>query len=267
MTDWRLYFRLIAVSLQAQMQYRASFAMMAAGHLCITAIEILGIWVLFERFGALGSWRLAEVAVFYGVVHIAFALAEATARGFDVFPQLVRSGEFDRVLLRPRSAALQIAAREWQLMRVGRLAQGLGVLGWALLALDLPLGPARLALLTFAVLGGMALFYGLFVLQATLSFWTVDSLELVNTLTYGGTETAQFLLSIYRPWFRRFFTFVVPLAAFSYYPVLAVLGRSDPLLASPAWVGWVSPLCGPLFLLFTLQVWRLGVRHYHSTGS
>ena len=45
---------------------------------------------------------------------------------------------------------------------------------------------------------------------------TVESIEIVNCLTYGGIETAQFPLSIYRPWFRSFFTFVVPLVAINW---------------------------------------------------
>ena len=86
-------------------------------------------------------------------------------------------------------------------------------------------------------------------------------------MTYGGTEAGQFPLSIYRPWFRRFFTFVVPLACVSYFPALTILGRSDPFLASFPWLGWTAPLVGVAFLLATLQVWQFGVRHYRSTGS
>ncbi|XXX55556.1 ABC-2 family transporter protein [Sorangium sp. So ce124] len=59
------------------------------------------------------------------------------------------------------------------------------------------------------------MFYGLLVLQATLCFWTVESLEIMNAWTYGGTEAAQYPLTLYRDWFRRFFTFVVPLASVS----------------------------------------------------
>lgn len=89
----------------------------------------------------------------------------------------------------------------------------------------------------------------------------------MNTVTYGGTETGQYPLSIYAPWFRRFFTFVVPLACVTYFPVLAILGRDDPVAASPEWFRWAAPLVGLVFLQATLQVWRVGVRHYRSTGS
>ena len=30
---------------------------------------------------------------------------------------------------------------------------------------------------------------------------------MMNTLTYGGVETTQYPINIYRPWFRNFFTF------------------------------------------------------------
>jgi ABC-2 type transport system permease protein len=85
----------------------------------------------------------------------------------------------------------------------------------------------------------------------------------MNTVTYGGTETAQYPLDIYRPWFRRFFTFVVPLACVGYLPVLGIL---RPGMAAP-WVPYAAPLAGLVFLWVALMLWRVGVRHYTSTGS
>ena len=112
----------------------------------------------------------------------------------------------------------------------------------------------------------LAFFYGLFVIQATLSFWTTESLELINTLTYGGTETAQYPLAIYRPWFRRLFTYVVPLGCISYFPSVAILGVEDPLGSSLAFQV-SSPFAGFLFLALSLGFWRIGIRRYTSTGS
>ena len=262
----RLYWRYVMLSLRSQMQYRASFVMLSFGHFVITGLEFLGILVLFERFGSLRGWTLPEVALFYGIVSLAFALAEAFARGFDTFPGMVKSGDFDRLLVRPRTTVLQLAARELQLMRIGRFLQGLIVLAYATMALDVVWTPGRIVLLLAAMVGGACLFAGLFVLQATLAFWTIDGLEVMNTVTYGGVETAQFPITIYRPWFRRIFTVIVPLACINYFPAMAILGRDDPLGTSVVF-HWLSPLVGVVFLLATFQVWRFGVRHYRSTGS
>lgn len=264
--DMRLYFHYVSMSIRSQMQYRASFIMLAVGHFVATGIEFFGVWALLDRFGQVKGWTLPEVALFYGMVNVAFALAEATTRGFDTFADLVKSGEFDRLLVRPRSTALQVAGREMQLLRIGRLSQGLIVLIFGASTLHITWHPARIALLIAAILGGACLFNGLFILTATAAFWTTESLELANTVTYGGVQTAQYPLTIYRSWFRRFFTVFVPLACINYFPALAILDRPDPL-GMPLFFQWTSPVVGLAFFLVSLRVWRIGVRHYRSTGS
>lgn len=262
----RLYGRYAALSIRGQMQYRASFIMLSLSTFAITGVEFIAIWVMFARFGSLQGWRLAEVALFYGTINAAFAIAESTARGFDTFSDLIKGGGFDILLLRPRSAALQVAARELHAVRIGRLLQAVAILVWASVALNVAWTASKAALLVATIAGGVCLFYGLLILQATLCFWTTESLEVLNTVTYGGIETAQYPLSIYRPWFRRFFTAVIPLACVSYYPLLRVLDRPAPP-GSAIWFGWVSPMVGVAFLALSLRVWRIGVRHYTSTGS
>ncbi len=266
MSDVRLYFRLISISIQAQMQYRASFAMYSVANFLMTAIEFVGAAALFGRFGNLNGWRLPEVAVLYGVIHTAFALAEAAGRGFDVLHRHVRAGTFDRMLLRPRSTVLQVLGQDFQLLRVGRLAQGLMVLFWGAGSAGLAWTPARALLLCAAVLGGMLLLCGLFVLQATMSFWTVEGLEIANVLTNGGVEAAQWPMDIYRNWLRGFLIFVVPLATVNYFPVLGLLGKSASL-GHPPYLAWLSPAVGLAFFGISLRIWGFGVRHYHSTGS
>ena len=260
----RLYFRLLGVSLRGQMQYRASFVIQVLAYVATIGVEFLATWALFDRFGNLRGWRLPEVALLYGIAHVAFALAEGVGRGFDVFHLLVKSGDFDRLLLRPRGTALQVAGMELQLMRVGRLSVGLAALVWAAASLGIEWNPAKGLLLLGAILGGTCIFYGLFVFQAALSFWTVESLEIVNTVTYGGAETASYPMTIYRPWFRAFFTFVVPLAFINIIPAAAILDRPDLAWAT---LGWGTPLVGILFLLACLKFWYLGNRYYGSTGS
>jgi ABC-2 type transport system permease protein len=168
--------------------------------------------------------------------------------------------------VRPRSTVLQLLGQDLQLRRFGRLLQGLAVLGWAAHAGGVHWDPARVLLLLLAIAGGACLFLGLVVLQATSCFWTVETLEVWNVFTYGGNYAGQYPMSIYRPWFRRFFTAVVPLACVSYLPALALLDRPDPL-GLPTVLRWLGPLAGALFLGFALQIWKLGVRRYTGTGS
>jgi ABC-2 type transport system permease protein len=260
------YIHYAAISIRAQMQYRVSFLLQSLGHFLITGCEFLGLAVLFHRFGTLKSWTLAEVGFFYGIIGVAFAFAESIPRGFDVFSRLIRSGDFDRLLLRPRSTAFQVASQELQLMRVGRFTQAFIVLIVCAGKLSVAWTIGKIALTIFAILGGACLFTGLFILQATLCFWTVESIEILNCTTYGGVEAAQYPLSIYTPRFRQFFTFVVPLATINYFPAHAILSRIDPLGSSRLFQ-CLSPIAGVGFLIISLWIWTLGVRRYTSTGS
>ena len=267
MNSLRLYWRYMAASVRGQMQYPGSFLILLVSQALASAAGFAGIWALFEHFGQIRGWTFAEVAVFYAVINMSFSITEVMARGFDVFGgQFVKTGNFDRLLLRPRSTVLQLLGHECRLTRFDRFLQGIVILVVAAGFVHLKLNVATLALLVATIAGGIALFTGIMILQATLSFWTIESLEVANILTYGGTEASQYPIDIYVRWFRDFLIFVVPLACVGYFPVVRILGHTDSL-GAPAWACAASPLMGFLFLAVALRAWRVGERHYTSTGS
>jgi ABC-2 type transport system permease protein len=266
MDSVKLYFKYIMIDFRGQLQYRASFIMLIIGNFLVTIIEFLAIWALFTRFGTLQGWALPEIALFYGMISLDYSISQAFGRGFDMFDLQVNSGDFDRTLLRPRTTVLQVLAHDFELSKLGRFMQGLIILIWASIHLSIRWTFPKVMLLLFAVCGGTMLFTGLMVLQATMCFWSTQSLEIVNCFTDGGVETAQWPLSIFDRWFVRIFTFIIPLACVNYYPVIVILGKND-VLNSPVWFRWVSPLVGVIFLLVTIRVWEFGVKHYRSTGS
>lgn len=263
----RLYLRYAAASIRAQMAYPGSLAMMAAGQFFVNIIEFAGMWALFRRFGHIGEWRIGDVALFFGLSNITFSIADAITRGFDVFGQVfVKTGDFDRLLLRPRSTALQLLGYELRLTRVGRFAQGILVFAMGAAMTHFKFTPAVLAILGFAVVGGAALFSGIFILQATLSFWTVEGLEVANVLTYGGEVAAEYPLNVYAGWFRGFLVWGVPIGCVTYLPLLAAMGRADPL-GAPNWILPLAPAAGFVFLAASLFIWRFGLRRYASGGG
>lgn len=266
MDSIKLYFKYLKLNIESQLQYKASFIMMSFGHFLITFIEFLGLWVLFERFGSIKGFTFEEAGLFYGIVHIAFSIAEGWTRGFDIFPNLVRTGDFDRVLLRPRTTILQVLGHNIQMMRIGRFGQGLIVLIWSISKLNIKWTLGKILLLLGSIIGGNLLFSGLIVLQATLSFWSVQSLEIINSFTYGGVQAAQYPISIYKSWFRKILIYFIPLASVNYFPAISILGKND-ILNYPTWLGWVSPFIGLTFFIVSLLIWRIGVSHYTSTGS
>ncbi|CAE7404060.1 abcA8 [Symbiodinium microadriaticum] len=262
-----LWGRYAVTSIKSDMQYPTAFLLMMGGNLFINIIEFIGIWALFDRFGALGGWQFAHVCVFYGVINVAYPIAELMARGFNYFgDEYVRTGVFDRLLLRPRSLMVQLMGDRLDLKRFGRMAQGGFVLAYGLMALDTGIDPLGVLMMLLAMAGGVALFIGLWVIGATMAFWTVQGLEIINTVTYGGAYAAGYPISIYRDWFQKFFTFVVPLATISYFPLVGALGLNEEQGVS-LWLSLIAPFSGFLFLMLTMLIFGRGVRHYQSTGS
>ena len=200
----RLYFRLVRVSLRTQMAYRASFSVQMPANIATTLADFFAVFAFFQRFGALGHWSFAQVAVFYGMANASLALSELWLRGFDIFERHVQSGDFDRYLIRPRSAFLQVLGADFQLLRLGRTGVGLVTSFWGLSQLAPGWQASEWALFFLAILGGNFFYGGVVLVRAMVSVWTVQSLELFNMITYGGVETAQYPLDIYTGFFAPF---------------------------------------------------------------
>nr|QQZ49281.1 hypothetical protein JKL49_19625 [Phenylobacterium glaciei] len=61
-----------SASMRSQMQYPASAMMLMLAQLASTAIEIVSIWALFDRFGAVKGWSFGEIMFFYALIGISF---------------------------------------------------------------------------------------------------------------------------------------------------------------------------------------------------
>src|SRR5919108_5607133 len=270
LADWWadavLYRRLIGGHIRAQMQYRASFLLMTLVSIGVTGGDLLAILILFNYFGELAGWRAGEVALLYGLAMVAFGLSEMVAAGFDVFPRAIQQGEFDRVLLRPVGIFVQVLAADFQLRRLGRTAQGGLALALAMAWTPIVWTPLKVLYLLVVLVSGFVMFSALLVLGAVLCFWTVQSIEIMNTVTYGGTEMASYPLPIYHELLQRFSTFVVPLAFVSYFPALYLLDRPE-LQRLPGWLPGMTPVAAAMLALIAWLAWQVGVRHYQSTGS
>jgi ABC-2 type transport system permease protein len=126
--------------------------------------------------------------------------------------------------------------------------------------------PLKVVYLLIVLGSGVVMFSALLVLGAVLCFWTVQSIEIVNTVTYGGTDMASYPLPIYHELLQRFFTFIIPLALVSYFPALYLLERPE-AQNLPVWLPGMTPVAAAMLALVAWLAWRIGVRHYQSTGS
>ena len=258
-----IYFKYVMILFKSQMQYRTSFWLLVSGQFFIPFTIFAKMYFLFDRFGQLRGWSFGEAALCFGIVHLAYSVSECFARGFDTFSSLVVNGDFDRLLVRPRSTIVQVLGSKFEFTRLGRMLQSAVVLAWSLYYLPVEWSAAKMTTLVLMIIGGVLMFTGIYILTAALSFWTVQGLEVANILTDGGREMVQYPLNIYRKWVTVFFTFIIPFGCMNYLPLLYILGKTEGNDISYMLI----PLAGPLFLIPCLFVWIIGVRHYRSTGS
>lgn len=259
----KLYWKYIVILFKSQMQYRTSFWLLTAGQFFIPFSVFAGLYFLFERFGQIKDWDFFEVALCFAVIHMAFSISECFARGFDYFSNLVVNGGFDRLLVRPQNTVIQVLGSRFEFTRFGRLLQSLILLIWVIFSLPIEWTLLKIVTLFLMICGGVFIFAGIFILAATLCFWTIQGLEVVNIFTDGGREMAQYPLNIYHKWVIRFFTFVIPIGCVNYFPLMYILDRTS----EHNWLYALAPLTGMLFIVPCLFVWQIGVRHYRSTGS
>ncbi|MBR2941958.1 MAG: ABC-2 family transporter protein, partial [Clostridia bacterium] len=220
-----------------------------------------GIHFMFMRFEQVKGYAYPEVLVCFAIVLMQFSLAEMFARGFDTFAGIVRRGEFDRVLVRPRSTILQVLGAKFELSRLGRMFQATLIFIYAMTNGAVVWTPGRMAALGMMLLGGMALFSTLFLLYAAFCFFTLEGLEFMNVFTDGGREYGKYPVDVYGKRILQFSTVIIPYALVQYYPLQYLLGRSD------NWLYALCPLGAGIFLLAAYALWRVGVMRYTSSGS
>lgn len=257
----RLYYKYFLMHLKSQMQYKTSFFFTTLGQFLVSFTALLGIWFMFLRFEQVEGFTFEQVLLCFAVILMSFSLAELFGRGFDVFPQMIGNGEFDRALVRPRSVVFQVLASKVEFTRIGRFLQAVLVFIYALPASDVVWTADKILTLILMIICGSIVFFCLFILYAAITFFTIEGLEFMNIFTDGAREFGRYPFAVYGKNVLRFLTYIIPLALFQYYPLLYLLDIRQNRFYM------LLPLPGLLFALPVFAFWRFGLRRYKSTGS
>ena len=259
--SFRLYRHYIAINIRSAMQYKSSFWLTMFGQLLSTVSTLFGVIFMFQRFPVVKGFTLNDVILCCGIVQMQFSLSEMWARGFDRFAVIIRKGEYDRVLLRPRNEILQVFGSQFELSRIGRLIQGTLMLTYGIIRTKIHWDVLKVLTLFNMILGGTALFTGLCIIRAALCFFTLEGLEFMNIFTDGAREHGKYPLNIYGDKFLLFCTVAIPYALVQYYPLIYILGQR-----TEWWLAFL-PLLVLLYLIPCIALFKFGVRHYQSSGS
>ncbi|MGW7292447.1 ABC transporter permease [Streptomyces xiamenensis] len=266
MTFVRTYLLLATAAYRAQLQYRSNLLLTLAGGVAYQGTGLLFLWVITARFGDLGGWSMAEIAFLYGMRVTAHGLLVVPTSQLHHLDVAIRTGEFDRYLVRPAGVLTQLLCRQVHLPTLGDLATGIAVLVLAAGPAGFSATPAALLYLVLALIGGAMVEGALQLACASFSFRMLSNLALRGLIddlmnTFGGYPLKAFPDAA-----RLALTYLVPVAFVAYLPAGVLLDRTDGLHVT-AWLAYGAPLAGPLLYAAAYALWRGQLRHYAGSGT
>ena len=262
----KLYVRSMGMLLKSQLQYPASFFMQTLAQLVMEGGEFLAVILIVDRFDRLNQWMPGDLFFFFGLMSVIFYLTEIFGRGITgAFPGMVRAGQLDTLLLRPRGVITQVLCSAADPRRISCIAVGTAALVMGSRMSEVVWTLPKVLVMAESIILGMLLVLGLFLIEAVFSIHSVKSVELVNAVTYGGRSACQYPIDIYPRPLRVFFTVIAPFALVLHVPGAYILGK--PLYGWPDWTAFVCPLAGAVLFVVMYLVFQRAMRFYRSTGS
>ena len=262
----RLYLHSMRMLMKSQLQYPLSFFLQTVAQLVMEGGEMLAVILLVDRFERLNQWGPGDLYFFFGMMSVTFYLTECFGRGITGnFPYLIRTGQLDVFLLRPRGVVTQVLCSAMDPRRITCIAVGVAalIMGCSLSAVQWT--AVKVFLMAEAILCGSMLILGLFMIEAIFCIHSVKSVELVNALTYGGRSACEYPIDTYPRPLRVLFTVLAPFALTLHVPGSVILAK--PLFDWPLWTAFVSPLSGILFFALMWLAFQKTMQFYRSTGS
>ncbi len=257
----KLYCHYLKLHLKSLFEYKLSLILSIISQIFVFYSFTFVITSMFNKFNNISGFTLYEVLLTFAIIHFGYAINEVFARGIDCFDELIISGGYDRLLLRPAPLIIQILGEKIQYIKIVRIIYSLIILIYSCSNLHIQWTIYKIIVLIFMLISSIVIFFSLFLLAASYCFYTVQGLEIRNVFTDGGKNIAQYPIGVFNKYIRHFFTFIIPYAFINYYPLLYLLGKSDNYLYG------ITPLLTIIYSIPCLFIFKKGSKKYMSTGS
>ncbi len=259
------YLRLLAaelrISLSLGMQYRWNFLLDGLLSLVWTALGIVPLHIAFHGRPALQGWRYEGALVVVGWFTLLKGILEgAVSPSLVAVVEQIRQGTLDFVLLKPADAQFLVSTAKFELWKVIDGLSALVIFGWAFSLLGYWPSAASILLSLLLLLSATLVLYSVWIMVIAAAFFVVRLDNLVYL--FGAIfDFARWPVTVFKGFFRVFFTFVIPLGVMTTYPAQALLGT---LSAQTALASIGGSL---LFSLLARAIWTRALGRYTSASS
>ena len=257
----RLFINYLSLHLKIALEYKSSFIMTFISQILGMLVELFTVYSLFNKFKLLDIYNINELLLGFSTLWLGYSLSELFARGFDHFSNLIKRGDFDILLVRPSNLFIQILGSDIAYEKTGRALVSFGLFIYSASKVIKQLTILKLLLLIFMVLGCLLIILSVFIIGASLSFKTVQGLEVINIVTNGTRQVGQYPMGIYKRAVRIIFTIIIPITLINYYPIDYLSGRVNNIFYV------FMPLLTLIMFFISNCIFKLGLKGYYSTGS
>ena len=197
----------------------------------------------------------------FSIIWLGYSLAQFIGRGFDKFTSLINDGSFDLLLIRPRNLFLQIIGNDIYYEKITRIISSFVLFIYGSINIINEFSIFKFFVLITIILGSFFIIISLFIIGATVCFYTIQGIEFINIFTDGTKQVGQYPMGIFPKIIRKIFTIVIPITLINYYPIEYLSGRSNNIL-----YGFL-PLISLMYFFPALIIFRHGLKKYKSSGS
>ncbi|WP_413585557.1 ABC transporter permease [Bdellovibrio sp. HCB274] len=257
---WFLYISMFRASFIADLEYRVNFLTRIVTDIFWYIAQIMTFEVLFMHTQLIGSWNLAQMRVFLGVVFVVDALYMIIlSENLDQFSEKVRKGDLDLLLAKPANSQFMISLQKASTPAIGNLAIATS---WFIYSMTQLPGFEWIRLFWLIVLiptGLVALYSMRFTMAATaVIFARSENLQFIWYQIYRLGMRPD---SIYVPWLKWALLTALPVGVIASVPAKALL---EP--ASYGLFAWAVVL-SVVLIYGTNKFWQFALKNYSSASS
>lgn len=251
----------LSLHLKISLEYKSSFILTVISQALAMLVELFTVMTLFNKFKLLEVYNTNELLLGFSTLWLGYSLVEMFGRGFDHFSKIIINGNFDILLIRPRSLFIQVIGQEICYEKIGRVLISLSMFIFSAFKVIKDISLLKILLLILMLLGTILIVLSLLIIGASFCFVTIQGLEVVNIFTNGTRQVGQYPMGIYKKGIRIFFSTIIPIALVNYYPLNYLSGRSNNLIYL------LLPLYTIIVFIISNIIFHLGTKKYASSGS
>ncbi len=256
----RIYRRSLGAHFRSLLEYEADFWVLIVAGAMFNALNVLFLSAVFAHVPTLNGWSYPEAVLLVGLWGMIAGVSPLFFEGVWRLSGMVNQGSLDYPLVRPVPVPAQVFSSAIGLHGIGDILMGAIMFGWALSRVDVDWSP-------FTVLIGLVLFVcaaaihlSILTITNAAAFWIPGPHPFLAVAVHTFEDMVKYPLTIYGAGMRAIYTFVVPFAFVTFFPVSWLLGRSA------GWVGLLTPLVALYCVWLARTVFRRGLQRYDSSG-